>query len=226
MPAIELLPAAASTDVGLVAQLTGLINRVCVVAEEGLWVEGATRTTTEEMPTLIEAGEIAVARDGGPEGQIIGCVRIRQIDAGTGEFGMLVVDPPRRGEGIGRDLIRFAEESLRRRGVPTMQLELLVPRAWTHPTKALLDAWYTGLGYRPVRTGRMDDLYPHLAPLLATPCDLVIYQKPLGSARSIERRRRAEVPAAGGPEEPRRHRDDGEAAGRDERRDVVPDGDV
>jgi GNAT superfamily N-acetyltransferase len=106
----------------------------------------------------------------------------QQIDDVTGEFGMLVADPERRGEGIGRNLVAFAEQRFRRRCVPTMQLELLVPRDWTHPTKEFLDAWYTRLGYRPVRTGRIDDDYPHLAPLLATPCDFVIYNKSLGNS--------------------------------------------
>jgi ribosomal protein S18 acetylase RimI-like enzyme len=92
---------------------------------------------------------------------------------------MLVADPDHRGEGIGRELVRFAEELSRRRGLDTMQLELLVPRDWTHPNKEFLDAWYTRIGYRPVRTGRFEQSYPQLEPLLATPCDFVIYRKPL-----------------------------------------------
>jgi hypothetical protein len=60
-----------------------------------------------------------------------------------------------------------------------MQLELLVPRDWTHPTKEFLNAWYTRIGYRVARTGAIDEAYPALAPLLATPCDFVIYHKRL-----------------------------------------------
>ena len=182
MPSIEMLSTTAAADEALVAELTGLVNRVYAKAEEGLWVDGATRTTPEEMAGLIAAGEIAAARSGGSDGsddQIVGSVRVQQIDEVTGEFGMLVADPAHRGVGIGRDLVGFAEERFRRRGVPTMQLELLVPRDWTHPTKEFLDAWYTRIGYRPVRTGRIDDDYAHLAPLLATPCDFVIYHKAL-----------------------------------------------
>lgn len=179
--AIELLPATAATDDDLVAELTDLVNRVYAVAEEGLWVDGSERTTPDEIAELILAGEIAVARDGRSDGSIVGSVRVHPIDDATGEFGMLVADPGRRGEGIGRDLIGFAEEQFGRRGVPTMQLELLVPRDWAHPTKDFLDAWYRRLGYRPVRAGRIDDDYPHLAPLLATPCDFLIYQKHLAA---------------------------------------------
>jgi hypothetical protein len=61
-----------------------------------------------------------------------------------------------------------------------MQLELLVPRGWTHPTKEFLAAWYMRIGYRVTRTGAIDEAYPALAPLLATPCDFVIYHKRLG----------------------------------------------
>ena len=60
-----------------------------------------------------------------------------------------------------------------------MQLELLVPRQWRHPTKEFLKAWYSRIGYRPVRTGKFEESYPELAPQLATPCDFVIYHKPL-----------------------------------------------
>jgi hypothetical protein len=60
-----------------------------------------------------------------------------------------------------------------------MQLELLLPRAWRHPSKEFLKAWYGRLGYRQVHTGSIEDSHLHLAPLLATPCDLAIYEKPL-----------------------------------------------
>ena len=60
-----------------------------------------------------------------------------------------------------------------------MQLELLVPRGWTYPSKAFLDNWYRRIGYRVARTGTIEEAYPALAPLLATPCDFVIYHKDL-----------------------------------------------
>jgi GNAT superfamily N-acetyltransferase len=173
---IELLPAAAAGDGDLVGEITGLVNRVYAVAEEGLWVERATRTTTTEMAEMIAAWQIAVAR---LDGQIVGALRIQQLDACKGEFGMLVADPARRGEGVGRELVIFAEELSRHRGLAVMQLELLVPRDWTHPNKELLHAWYTRIGYRPVRSGTIDESHPWLAPLLATPCDFVIYHKDL-----------------------------------------------
>jgi GNAT superfamily N-acetyltransferase len=173
---IELLSPAAATDVGLVGEITDLVNRVYATAEEGLWVEAATRTTTTEMAAMIADGQIAVAQI---DGQIVGSVRIQALDRRVGEFGMLVAEPARRGEGIGRELVIFAEELSWRRGLAVMQLELLVPRGWTHPTKEFLHAWYTRIGYRPERSGTIDEDYPHMAPLLAAPCDFVVYHKDL-----------------------------------------------
>jgi hypothetical protein len=43
--------------------------------------------------------------------------------------------------------------------------------------KEFLREWYTRIGYRPVRTGRLADAYPLLAPQLATSCDFVTYRK-------------------------------------------------
>jgi ribosomal protein S18 acetylase RimI-like enzyme len=173
---IQLLRAAASDNAELMARITELTNQVYAVAEDGLWTDGATRTTLEEVVELTRAEQIAVAR---LSGRVVGCVRVQRLDEGTGEFGMLAADPERRGLGVGRELVRFAERKSTAEGVRSMQLELLVPRDWTHPTKVFLAAWYTRIGYRVARRGAIDEAYPALAPLLAIPCDLVIYHKRL-----------------------------------------------
>jgi GNAT superfamily N-acetyltransferase len=175
-PAIELLDAAASRDAALVDRLADLINRVYATAESGLWHDGMQRTTRSELAELIAAREIAVATRGG---QIAGCVRVHDVSNDTSEFAILVAAPEHRGTGIGRALINFAEQHSRERGRRAMQLELLVPREWSHPNKEFLKSWYGHRGYRLVRTTSIDDAYPHLAPLLATPCDLEVHEKSL-----------------------------------------------
>lgn len=178
---VQLLPAAAGTDAALVAELTSLVNRVYAAAEEGLWQKGAARTTIDEMSEVIGAGEIVVAR---MDGRIAGTARVRRLEGGEGEFGMLATEPEQRGAGIGRQLVRFAERSSRDHGLTIMQLELLVPRSWKHPFKEYLNDWYTRIGYRIVRIGAIEESYPDLAPLLATPCDFRIYHKDLGPGQS------------------------------------------
>lgn len=159
-----------------VPELTDLINRVYRDAEKGLWVEGAERTDPAEVGELVRAGEIVLIRDGSG---IAGSVRIQQLGDDLGEFGMLVADPARRGAGIGRELVAFAEQWARDRGLRRMQLELLVPRDWEHPVKEFLRAWYTRIGYAPVHLGRFDEDFPQLAPLLATDCDFLVMHKDL-----------------------------------------------
>lgn len=173
---IGMLPGAVAGDAKLTAELTDLINGVYAVAEKGLWVDGASRTTVERVKELVRAGQIAVAR---AAGQIVGCLRIQFLDGGVGEFGMLAVIPCSRGTGVGRDLVRFAEQEAHRKRCDTMQLEVLVPRGWSHPSKEFLTDWYTRSGYKLVRIGAIEESYPELAPLLATPCDYMIYRKAL-----------------------------------------------
>lgn len=158
------------------AALADLINRVYRDAEKGLWVSGAERTDAAEVRALIRAGEIAVLRD---RGGVAGLIRIQELGDDLGEFGMLVADPDRRGEGVGRRLVEFAEQWARERGLGRMQLELLVPRTWQHPVKEFLRGWYTRTGYVPVRLGRFDEDFPQLQPLLATECDFLVLHKDL-----------------------------------------------
>jgi GNAT superfamily N-acetyltransferase len=170
------LPPAAADDTATVTRLTDLINKVYADAEAGLWTDGAQRTNPEEVAGFVRAGQIAVAR---LDGHLVGCVRVQPIDARTSEFGMLAADQAHRGLGVGRDLVRFAEHRVANTGHDTMRLELLVPREWSHPSKEFLAGWYDRLGYTVTGVGAVEDSYPGLAPLLATTCDFVIYEKNL-----------------------------------------------
>ena len=176
MTSIEIELLGADADDAVAADVAHLVNRVYATAEEGLWRPGADRTTAAEVTELIRLGELAVAR---LNGRIVGAVRIQRLDDEVGEFGMLAADPDHRGIGIGRRLVDFAERLTTDRGLRTMRLELLVPQTWTHPTKTFLHDWYTRIGYRVVRKGSIEEQYPSLAPLLATPSDFVIYHKTL-----------------------------------------------
>ena len=172
--AVHQLDPAAGRDEALVDQLTQLVNGVYRTAESGLWRDEFTRTTAAELVGLIAAGEITVAVK---HGRIVGSVRVHDVADDASEFGILVADPEHRGTGVGRALIDFVEHRSRERGRRAMQLELLVPRDWRHPSKEFLKSWYGRRGYRIISTRSIDDAHPHLAPLLATPCDLVVYEK-------------------------------------------------
>lgn len=154
-----------------------LVNAVYAVAEDGMWPEGATRTSATEIAQCAGAGQLFVASFGD---RIVGCVKVVQLDARVAEFGMLAADPEVRGAGIGSALVRFAESHAARLGNEIMQLEIIQPRDFEHPSKVFLSQWYPRMGYVPVRTEDPEVMYPELVPLLAVPCDVVVYHKRLG----------------------------------------------
>jgi GNAT superfamily N-acetyltransferase len=183
--AIALLEPAAAQEAELVEGLAALINRVYDDAERGLWRDRAGRTDPDELARFIAAGEIAVARR---DGRIAGSVRVRQVAPDIGELGILVAAPDQRGIGVGTALLDFAERHCRERGLRAIRLELLVARAFKHPSKELLRAWYERSGYRLIDVLDVGAVYPQLPPLLATPCDLERYEKPLVTLHDAARR--------------------------------------
>jgi GNAT superfamily N-acetyltransferase len=173
---VAIAPPADAADDVLMTRIAGLVNRVYAEAEKGLWRDGADRTDAPDIAAMVHAGELAVAR---LDGRLVGAIRIRRLDPGLAEFGMLVASPEHRGIGIGRALVAFAEDWARQQGLSRMQLEVLAPRTWTHPVKEFLRDSYMRIGYRQTRTGRLADAYPALQSQLATPCDFAIYHKNL-----------------------------------------------
>ena len=165
-----------SSDDRFVAAVAALVNEVYAAAEEGIWIDGTVRTNSAEIAAMSSAGELVVARE---DDEVVGAMRLQSLPSGEGEFGMLVAHPERRGAGIGRDLIAYAESWARSEGLKTMQLELLYPRTWTHPVKKFLHDWYNRLGYEVVRHGDFAEDYPALVPRLATPCDFLVFHKTL-----------------------------------------------
>ena len=174
---VDRLPPAAAGDEALMNSLSAMVNAVYADAERGLWVEGADRTNAAELAGMTASGRIVVAT---VDGDVVGCVRVDRLADDLGEFGMLAADPRCRGAGIGRELVRFAEQTSEAEGCTRMQLELLVPREWKHPTKEFLAAWYERLGYRLTHVGAPAEFLPDLAPMLATTCDFRLYHKDLG----------------------------------------------
>jgi GNAT superfamily N-acetyltransferase len=148
LPVAGLAPDEARYE-ALVEELVRLINAAYAVGEAGLWVEGATRTGPGKIAEAIRSGGVVAAT---LEGRLVRCAYVRPLDARTADLGLISVLPERWGSGVSRQLVRWAEELMRSRGVATMQLELLVPQGWAHPEKERLRALYTRLGYRLVRS--------------------------------------------------------------------------
>jgi GNAT superfamily N-acetyltransferase len=173
---IKLLTPDEARDEILVEELVRLVNRAYAVGEAGLWLEGTTRTMPDEIMEAIRSGGMLAAT---AEGRIVGCAYVHPLDAGTADLRLISTEPERWGSGVGRELVRSAEQLMRSRGMTTMQLELLVPKEWVHPDKDRLRDWYTHLGYRVVRSAPFEQIAAHLASQLATPCEFLVFRKPL-----------------------------------------------
>jgi predicted N-acetyltransferase YhbS len=150
------------------------INAAYVEAESALWVPGTERIEPARVAEIVAAGEMVVARAGG---RIVGSVRVRMLDADTGFFGLLAVDPTAQGKGVGSELVRFAECVSRDGGAAQMELRLLVPRDQRDPGKERLGAWYSRLGYRPVARDDFAASHPDAGALM--PLDILTYRKRL-----------------------------------------------
>jgi GNAT superfamily N-acetyltransferase len=158
----------------VVEELTAMINAAYAAGEQGMWRPDTPRVSDAEVRSLVDAGELLVLRrDGAPAG----CVRVRALDAATGELGLLSAARP--DSGVGGELVALAEGWARGRGLARMQLTLLVLRTGTHPFKERLHRWYRKLGYRPIARRDFADVLPDAALLLTAPCDLVTYEKEL-----------------------------------------------
>jgi GNAT superfamily N-acetyltransferase len=178
---VRLLEPEDANDETLVDDLARIVNEAYAVGEAGLWLEGTTRTTPAEIADAIRSvGLLAATLDG----RLVGCAYARPLDAETADLGLIATATDQWGGGVGGRLVRSAEELMRSRGMTTMQLELLVPKEWTHPAKQHLRAWYTRLGYRVVRTAPFEQVAAYLACRLATPCEFLIFRKPLRKFRA------------------------------------------
>src|SRR5438270_2076341 len=94
---IAALAAASADDEVLVAEICDLVNRAYVLAEKGMWRTGVARTTVGETVEAISRRELAVAWE---HAQLVGAIRSRKLDAGTGWFGALAVDAAHGGQGV------------------------------------------------------------------------------------------------------------------------------
>jgi GNAT superfamily N-acetyltransferase len=159
-----------------VKRLSDLINEVYDDAESGMWKRKGTRTNPAEVERLLRDSALILAEI---DAVLVGSVHVNLPEDGIGAFGMLVVDPKYRGQGIGSRLVKHAETWAREHGCRTMRLEILAPRHWIHPSKQFLTQWYAGMGYAPHTNEPFESMYPASVHGLATECDFTVWHKPL-----------------------------------------------
>jgi predicted N-acetyltransferase YhbS len=104
--------------------------------ETGAFFEG-TRTDAARMAEMMREGQFLVAEN--EAGEIIGSVYVER-EGERGYFGVLAVDPKCQGNGLGRVLVKAAEDWARGNGCTAMDL-------WVLSARTDLPPYYGKLGY-------------------------------------------------------------------------------
>lgn len=174
-----IIPPSSDADIpSLTSTLAQIVNTAYAEVESDIFLPSYERTNTAEIAQSIRDSQLAVAYLHGSKVPV-GCVSIKVLSPERGEFGMLALDKQHQGTGLGRQLVKFAEDECRRRGCTIMQLEVLVPKTFQHASKVRMQAWYSRMEYKPVTLGNFSEDYPELAKILAGPTEYRIFEKSL-----------------------------------------------
>ncbi|HEY3928927.1 MAG TPA: GNAT family N-acetyltransferase [Candidatus Koribacter sp.] len=157
-----------SSEVSVITQLINLAFR-----KESFFKKG-DRIDESGVREKMKEGSLYVVEG---DWKIVACIYIETADPsnakvlasgeGAGYIGLLAVGLSQQGKGLGRQLMRFAEEELRRRGCTRAQLRIINLRTE-------LVGFYGGQGYRATGTSP----YPFPSKLLQ-PVHFVNMEKPL-----------------------------------------------
>lgn len=112
--------------------------------EKEIWGENYSRLSMDEFLELIDANGFYIAR---LNGEIVGSIHTSRLDEESFGFGLLSADFGQKGLGIGRKLIKAAENRAKSDGAKFMKIEILRPSNQELPQKKQLDEWYRRQGY-------------------------------------------------------------------------------
>jgi GNAT superfamily N-acetyltransferase len=121
-----------------IPRLVRLINAAFIVEQ---FVFEGDRINTEETQSFMQTGKFLVAED---SAGFAGCVYL-EVRKDRGYLGLLAVDPPRQGIGLGRKLVAAAEEYFRAEGCCAVDLRIISQRTPLPP-------FYCRLGYVEIGT--------------------------------------------------------------------------
>jgi GNAT superfamily N-acetyltransferase len=148
---------AQDADVGALATLINAAFRV-----EQPFIEG-DRINPDGARTFMQKGKFLLAEDAAG---LAGCVYV-ELRGDRGYLGLLGVDPPRQGTGLGRRLMDAAENYFREAGCRAVDLRIVSART-------PLPAFYRHLGYLETGSAPFAPGVP-----LKTPCHYILMSKTL-----------------------------------------------
>lgn len=149
--------------------------------ETEIWGENYVRISLNEYRELIENEMVFTAF---LENELVGTLFLSDNGNCVFSFGLLAVDFSKKGFGIGRALIKTAEQTAIKLGGEVMALEILKPRNQSVPFKEQLAKWYQRQGYEFVFSKSFIELKPtkiEKAKELITDAVFDCYEKKLNS---------------------------------------------
>jgi GNAT superfamily N-acetyltransferase len=150
-----------TADLGDVDRLVSLINSAFRV--ERPFIEG-DRIDAVGVRSYLAKGKFLVAED---SSGLAGCVYV-ELRGDHGYLGLLGVDPPRQGTGLGRKLMEAAESYFREAGCRAVDLRIVSARTPLPP-------FYSHLGYLETGTAPFATEVP-----LKISCHYILMSKTIG----------------------------------------------
>ena len=141
-------------------RLARLINAAFVVEQP--FIEGE-RINPAGVREYMAKGKFLVAED---SAGLAGCVYV-ELRGERAYLGLLGVEPPRQGRGLGRKLMEAAEDYFRAAGCRAIDLRIISPRT-------PLPAFYAHLGYEQTGTAPFPPDVP-----VKVPCHYILMSKKL-----------------------------------------------
>lgn len=159
------------------AELYEIMRDAYARTEIEIWGENYTRMPLNEYEDLIDEGKIMGAL---LDGKVVGSIYSQNLDNETSTFGLLATHKDFGKRGIGSSLVQAVEENARKSGSKFMNLEILRPRDFKVPVKAILQSWYEGMGYEFTHDQNFQDRRPDRAKDLKVPSVFDCYRKKIG----------------------------------------------
>jgi ribosomal protein S18 acetylase RimI-like enzyme len=131
---------------GDVAAIAAIVERAYGVYVERIGLRPGPMD--DDHGEQVRRGLVHVAEDGAADPEVVGLIVLVELEDRL-LIQNVAVDPARQGEGIGRRLLEFAEETARRAGVGTVAL-------YTHEKMTENIALYARLGYEEDERRRED----------------------------------------------------------------------
>lgn len=136
--------------------LYDIIIKAYANTELEVWGPNYVRVTADAYQEYIDKDEILAAF---LDGAIVGGIRCFELKPGIWTFTLLGADFNKKGQGIGKALIKAVEDRAIQSKAKAVHIEVLRAQNITVQSKIILSNWYERLGYKFIKTIDVFEVY-------------------------------------------------------------------